>query len=46
MKIHSTIILIPNLILNIKVTYYYTTTLLYYYTIIPLYDIDRKYTKP
>lgn len=31
MKIHSAIILIPNLILNIKVTYYYTTTLLYHY---------------
>jgi len=31
MKIDSAIILIPNLILNIKVTYYYTTTLLYHY---------------
>lgn len=31
MKINSAIILIPNLILNIKVTYYYTTTLLYHY---------------
>ena len=52
MNIDSAIILIPNLILNIKVTYYYTTIPLYHYTSIPvyhyiiisLYDINRKYT--
>ena len=46
MKVDSAIILIPNLILNTKVTYYYTTIPRYHDTTIPRYDIDRKYTTP
>ena len=46
MKIDRAIILITNLILNIKITYYYITIPRYHDTTIPRYDINRKYTTP